>query len=117
MSGAETPHAVRKAQHGNWAVGLTDVPADWLPIANARCLHHASPAGFVPQPLGYLVAKTTNAHTIEGILFGTVGFEVRGHPETDRRADIYLKNPFHEADRQIGRPCPRQTRSLRRTAH
>ena len=34
-SGVETPHAVQYAQNGNWPVGLTDVPKDRLPVANA----------------------------------------------------------------------------------
>ena len=93
MSGAETPHTVQYVQHCSWPVGLTDVPKDWLPVANARCLYHASPVGLVPQPSGYLVAITTSASPIEGILFGSVGFENKFKPETDRRADLCLKAP------------------------
>ena len=107
MSGAETPHTVQYAQHCNWPVGLTDVPKDWLPVANAKCLHLASPAGLVPQPLGYPVAITKDAYPIEVILFGTVGSEVQDQQIPSRSK--------HRGGHMFGRSVPRNKWADRRT--
>ena len=83
MQPAETPHILQYAQHCNWQVGLTDVPKDWLLVANAKCLHFASPAGLVPQPrhVGTLCdTRNGNLHCNDIVIPVVTGFHAHKKP-------------------------------------